>query len=884
MKSLILLLFGGLLLILACRPNEAEIVYCVKPNTNSSCHGNGCQKCETLQFYYDNVNATINRHNNVTLLFTSGTHAVCSRYFFKIKAPVLSIISVRKDDNVTVTNICECHNNHYKCGFQLASLYIRIKGLNFVNYDISSFLTVQHQVGEDFHVKNCKFHNSSLCSLFVKRTNVENSTFQEHSECYSQTTTNFASKKCTFSGKSFLKIHDTAMANLKDCLITQGSLYSITNSMVIIMGNSEFSSQTMENIEVSRAVADSYITSSNITLAGNVSFFNNTIFNGGALRLYSSSTLSIAANANVTFLNNRASARGGAIYLFYSTLNVSAGANLKFVNNSAYDKGGAIYIYPGATSIFLGMVNNVDAKTPIEVLYSCFFNFLDDNGGITSITFANNSATNGGDDIYGASMLNCPHVSSHSYSISAVTSDSLTVCLCDNNGTPQCNNVTSVSKKVYPGEGFTIPVVVTGVDLGSTVGTIYTDHLHSESSSTTRLLTSYTRTVRDPKHCTDLKYSLLSDKLTESVTIYIDIAYLNANTAKFPSQREISAICVKNRCYNFYPILYNITLLACPPGFTLLNKCCDCHLHYSLFDSCKISNGTGYFSWNSNAWTTIHKAGILYDMHCPFDYCNITGQLINLLNDSDTQCAFNRGGRLCGGCRENYSLAIGSSHCIQCPNNNNVALVIFSAAAGFILVFFITALNLTVSQGMVNGLIFYTNVVWTYQSIFFSINQEKYSILVFLRTFTAWVNLDFGIEACFINGLTAFWKTWLQFIFPFYIWAIAGLIIVASRYSTRLTNLLGNRAVPVLCSLFLLSYVKLLRLVVTALEFSILTFYPDNNLTKTHSLVWSVDGNLSYFGFPHILLFVAGLVTLLNLCLPYTLLLLFVQLIRRLPH
>ena len=96
-------------------------------------------------------------------------------------------------------------------------------------------------------------------------------------------------------------------------------------------------------------------------------------------------------------------------------------------------------------------------------------------------------------------------------------------------------------------------------------------------------------------------------------------------------------------------------------------------------------------------------------------------------------------------CKENYSLAIGSSHCIQCPNNNNLALFIFFAAAGFLLVFFISLLNLTVTQGMINGLIFYANIVWSYQSILLP-QVESNPVLAFLRTFIAWLNLDFGIQ------------------------------------------------------------------------------------------------------------------------------------------
>ena len=163
---------------------------------------------------------------------------------------------------------------------------------------------------------------------------------------------------------------------------------------------------------------------------------------------------------------------------------------------------------------------------------------------------------------------------------------------------------------------------------------------------------------------------------------------------------------------------------------------------------------------------------------------------------------------------------------------------------------------------------------------------SKNAVILFLKTSIAWVNLDFGIETCFVNGLTAFWKTCLQFVFPFYVWAIAGLIIVATRRSTRLTNHLGIRAVPLLATLFLLSYMKLLRTIVTCLEFSVLSQVVYTNASKSSSqlAVWSVDGSLAYFESPHIFLFVAGLVTLLFLWMPYTLLLFLLQWLRRLPQ
>ena len=46
--------------------------------------------------------------------------------------------------------------------------------------------------------------------------------------------------------------------------------------------------------------------------------------------------------------------------------------------------------------------------------------------------------------------------------------------------------------------------------------------------------------------------------------------------------------------------------------------------------------------------------------HCPLDYCNVTSLLISL-TDPDEQCANHRHGVMCGGCQENYSIALGGS-------------------------------------------------------------------------------------------------------------------------------------------------------------------------------------------------------------------------------
>ena len=164
-----------------------------------------------------------------------------------------------------------------------------------------------------------------------------------------------------------------------------------------------------------------------------------------------------------------------------------------------------------------------------------------------------------------------------------------------------------------------------------------------------------------------------------------------------------------------------------------------------------------------------------------------------------------------------------------------------------------------------NGLIFYANVIQVNRFNFFPPGKAN-----ILTVFIAWLNLDLGIEMCFYDGMTTYAFTWLQFLFPFYIWFLIGLIIVVSHCSAKIVRSLGNNPVATLATLFLFSYSKLLRAVIIALSFTRLQ-YPDG----THKLVWLYDGNVPYFQrVDHIVLGVFAIVALLFLFLPYTLLLL----------
>ena len=147
-----------------------------------------------------------------------------------------------------------------------------------------------------------------------------------------------------------------------------------------------------------------------------------------------------------------------------------------------------------------------------------------------------------------------------------------------------------------------------------------------------------------------------------------------------------------------------------------------------------------------------------------------------------------------------------------------------------------------------------------------------------LSIFIAWLNLDFGIETCFYNGMDAYTKTWLQFVFPMYIWLLVGLMILVSNYSHRFAKMLGNNPVSVLATLILLSYTKILRTLIAV-------FYITHLEYPTYSRgVWLYDANIDYLGGKHIPLFLVAVLVFLFLFLPYTLLLLFGQWLQAISH
>ena len=679
-----------------------------------------------------------------------------------------------------------------------------------------------------------------------------------------------------------------------------GLLFWICKSVTIdqsIIANFP-SSELVSDIYAQNAVIVLYNSKYNI-LIKNCNFIANNIT---AVKVVNSE---VRLSGSVNFTNNTAYRGAAMVFVYNGKMILSKDCHIIYKNNYAYTTGGAIY-----TTNTVGLPSD-SSYDEFTVLSDCF---MEVEGGYSQarLTFKNNSAAQGGDIVYGGSLGRACRLSTQvcdtcqfkflsvssieTSTLSPVSSDPSRVCVCAYDK-PDCLTILETIQNnehgIYPGQTLMISAVVVGQNFGTVAGSVYAQFVKLPSTENTPQLAQRqdSQGVEHTK-CNQLQYTIYSQPgdITLMLTaVKLKETYIVASEILAEVNRDY--ISYQNNEHNKlfpqdmleFPVYINIPLQPCPPGFALTHEHpvkCDCVRQLGQLPgvTCHIEDVTFYRSglvWvgqlgnvNNTDNETLGQTHVASAKYCPFNYCRNDGVRISL-SRYDHQCNFNHSGTVCGGCRLGLSLALGNAQCLQCSNTYLLLFIPF-AVAGPVLVAFIKVLDITISHGLINGLIFYANIIKSNEHIFLPQTNTNP-----LTLFIAWLNLDLGIQTCFYDGLSAYGKAWLQFVFPFYVWCIAGLIIVLARYSTRFARLTGNNSVPVLATLFLLSYAKLLRTIITILSY---TTVDSANGQKT---VWSADGDIDYLGPPHTPLFLAALATLLLLWLPYTLLLLSAHWIRK---
>ena len=628
-----------------------------------------------------------------------------------------------------------------------------------------------------------------------------------------------------------------------------------------------------------------YAISSSIQIRGQGKIFKGDRFNRNTSRIR---ILTTHLESTLIFKSNTAMHGGGMCFEGYSKLYIiGVNTSTRFENNTAL-LGGAIFVNDSETKSICAS----EDSTTLNVKSECFFQKLyyisdgytnsDEHDYNTSIQFEGNSANDTGSVLFGGLLDRCTvslfsdvyyeqyiktgtikdfmrgieyfenlsNMSFHDDKNRKITSDAIRICFCDS-VEHNCSSEPP-SLTVKKGEEFNVSLVAVDQVNMAIEATVYS------TVSASGELGDGQRQQKVNETCKNLTFSVKSTAANETLMIHAEgpCDHLGISTA--------SITITFNDC-------------TCPLGFHVViekNMTCKCDCDSKLYQHlsvCSLNMTVTVFRRNDNVWIGYFEQYSGYVIYqCPFDYCNTqtSDENINLnfTNGSDSQCAFNRSGLLCGSCKPGFSLSIGSSHCVRCKNTWPVILVgilVLVFVYGVILVTVILVLDLTVAVGTINGLLFYANVVGSDSNAFLQFKQFPYLIMIL-----KWLNMSVSVDTCFIKGMNGLIQTWIEILFPAYVFALILSIILLSKYSPKFAQCLGKgNPVAVLATLILLFYAKLLKNTINIFSFAIIK-YPDNH----REVVWSPDATVKYLKGSHIPLFLLGIL-ILGLVLLYTILL-----------
>ena len=732
---------------------------------------------------------------------------------------------------------CSFHNNS---GFEGGALALHLRSV-FTNFILSS----------------CVFDGNFALRGGAILTQTEANPLQKFnatSESFQQSFENTEMPMIALTDCAFQ--HNVAYESGSVLVIDNPSIDHSSLNMImkntVIQHNKVIRMYYLTNSSHQQAYADATIIIKNTnTVINNSSFLENvgSAIYANKLELHFENSVVIAGNSATI---------GGGIQLLKAKLHLSNGTQILFKNNHADQYGGAIYYFDDNTE-------------------SCFVIQLPSNlesgpfpGEVPQLFFVNNSASYSGNNMYGSGVNSCLTNKDTAYMFSfqdqsklstvlPVERESATqVCMCSLDNMPNCNAL-NVSMEVFPGA--TLSFMVATVDKGELVQRAITANLQSDHSlgnniSTSVLIGDLQMTQRS---CTYLHYTLLSYSSTEIILLsVVDYSMM-------------------------HPLSVFVHILSCPLGFSIkvTSPKCDCIPQLAQLDVvCNIQDQT--FEHTGNIWIGMNNDShsnssdafhTLISSSCPFDYCKLD-YIRMVLEDADKQCSSNRSGILCGGCLPGLSASLGPTHCIECESKTGLHTVLFVflfSTAGIVLIAFLRLCNLTISQGSVNPVMFYANIMHVNGTFFFEKGHSNP-----LTMFVSWFNLDFGFEACFYNGMDASAKAWLQFLFPFYLWVMIAIIYIASQQSLKFVRLMGRNSHSVILTLLHLSFFKLYRASVAVL------LYTDLHSDSGEYLrVWRYNGNVNYYSGKHTPLLAFAIIILIFFIIPYALFMICAPLIIR---
>ena len=767
-------------------------------------------------------NGPVGLHIYIVIVMESLTITITNSLFYNLDHTALTIISqCRGYNNVNIEN-CTFENNYIK-------KYQETSGTLRPLIDI-----VSANSNKSISFKQCNFKKNSHATILIAISIFLKETKSCHGfiSCTVPTITNISFVTCQFSDNRISELMNIDAQYCTANLLIIGpsqftktinglhkhkqydviSIYSMTVNMigpVILSSNHAHTVMWLENCD--------------ITFYNNITYKSN---NCNEVIKLKSSYIKVMEHANITLLKNR---YGSMLIDYFYEYSLNPLCLFQFVTSR-----NTTAVSPAQYSV--NIIDNFYSTSqvfqiiPKEVCLSPYHHFTPHCKWILTAAFHGHSPKN----IYQQIIKISNNITYHK------------ICHCTQNGSINCS--VDILGPVYPGQmlqvEFCTPCNDTPFTLYAEVNSIHLPTSACKVAPQTEIIYTISN------HSKNFSFIIVSET--------IDVCELFL----------IAASDTQTITEAFY-----VQLLTCPVGFTLQSGVCDCDPILSPYiEECYIDYSA--IRRPASTWISAHTQANntkYLISHCPMDYCLDYSSTVNLLYPK-LQCQFNRTGILCSQCQHHLSMVFGSSRCIEC-NNLYILITIIVVVAGIVLVVLLYLLNLTVTTGTINGIIFYANIVSINDSVFL-INDVVFKPL---KVFISFTNLDLGIETCFYNGMDSYAKMWLQLFFPLYLIIIVVSIIIASRYSSRILRLTYTRSLPVLATLFLLSYTGVLRTVLTVLfSYSTIT-----HLSSGHKqIVWSIDASVPLFGIKFTILFITCLVLFL-LLIPFNITLLFTRYLSR---
>ena len=604
--------------------------------------------------------------------------------------------------------------------------------------------------------------------------------------------------------------------------IPETGVFDINFLNVFLNGSNTFSGNQDTAMMVYSAI---------VTMSGDALFEHNTGLTGGAIHFESESYLVLNGSVNLTFWGNIGRVSGGAVYV-----------NFQATQAAVYD----CFLFFDEIDQFCNLIGSCNL-TNVHA----------------TVQFVNNSSPLGS-AIYGSTFSNCPWGGGN-----LVMQPQLT----DENG----REIASFLNSLEPVIVFNPPITqgnnVINTDARILLSTVNeTNAVHVMPGQEFIMVLGAFDRLFQPIPLT--VFSQLSEKEGDSIEgarvvvgetdRYLLVGgaagFTNVTVTVYGSgNSSVNVSITSDEASVEFPV--SVFLTNCSKGFRFDNKLqtCRCVINETIPGVQCQSNGN--ITYPVDQWIGEDGAGNFTMHDCITDYCLPGVTSLNLTSPSD-QCRNNRDGILCGACRQGYSRVLGTSRCKKCPNHYFLALIIVFAVLGILLVLVISFLGMTITDGYINGFIFYSNTV----SVFFTdILPLSYTnggpVILFL---VAFLNLDFGIETCFFSGMTQLDVVALELLFPFYLAGILLGIVLLAKYSKRPIIFKSFNATHTLATLLLLSYTRLIRTCVDILGVI--------QMGSPLGSRWRADPNLQYFSSYHFFLCILSIVLLIVL-VPFPILL-----------